>query len=482
MNHSVLLTDLYQLTMADAYYQSGKAEDEAVFHLYFRKPPFKGGYALACGLERAAEFLENFRFSSEEISYLSGLTGADGKRLFSEDFLDAMAELKFTCDVDAVEEGTPVFANEPLIRVRGPISQCQLIETPLLNFVNFETLIATKASRLREAVKDDQLLEFGMRRAQGPDGAMAASRAAYVGGADATSNVLAGMKFGIPVKGTHAHSWVMSFDTEREAFEAYARAMPHNSVFLVDTYDTLDGVQRATEMAKIIEEKGHRLGGIRLDSGDLAYLSIEARKILDQAGLNDAKIVASNDLNENIIESLKAQGAKIDVWGVGTQLATAYDQPALGGVYKLAAIREKGAEWEHRLKLSEQAVKVSTPGILGVRRYFDGETYAGDLIYDELSGIEEPATLVDPADFTRRKPVSDFEFEELLVPIFKGGSRVYQSPGAKEARQRARTELGKFHASIRRFMNPHEYPVGFDARLHKLKTELILKARGLAQP
>ena len=334
--------------MAYGYWKTGRAEREAVFHLFFRKNPFQGGYTIAAGLQSVADLLEDFRFETDDIEYLSTLTGNDGKALFAPDFLDYLSELEFSCDVDAVPEGTVVFPHEPMVRVKGPILQCQILETPLLNLINFQSLIATKASRITTATGGESVLEFGLRRAQGIDGALAASRAAYIGGCDATSNVLAGKLFGIPVKGTHAHSWVMSFDDELSAFREYAAAMPNNCVFLVDTYDTIQGVRNAIEVGKQLRESGHEMVGIRLDSGDLAYLSIEARNLLDEAGFPDAAIVASNDLDEGIIASLKDQGAKIAVWGVGTKLVTAFDQPALGGVFKLGAMRNETGSGSRR--------------------------------------------------------------------------------------------------------------------------------------
>ena len=367
--YSVLLTDLYQLTMAYGYWKNQVHEREAVFHLFFRKNPFNSGFSVACGLADVIEYLEAFHFDEDELAYLAGLTGNDGAALFNAEFLDYLRDLCFTCDLDAILEGTLVFPHEPLIRVRGPIIQCQLLETALLNIVNFQTLIATKAARVCHAAAPEPVLEFGLRRAQGIDGGLAASRAAHVGGCAATSNVLAGMRHGIPVKGTHAHSWVMSFDTEEEAFDAYADAMPNNCVFLVDTYDTLEGVRTAVRVGKRLREKGHELVGVRLDSGDLAYLSIEARKILDEGGFPKALIVASNDLDEHILTSIKQQGGQVGIWGVGTKLVTAYDQPAMGGVYKLGAIRGEGDAWRYCLKLSEQPVKVSNPGIQQVRRF-----------------------------------------------------------------------------------------------------------------
>ncbi|HXT99615.1 MAG TPA: nicotinate phosphoribosyltransferase, partial [Polyangia bacterium] len=324
-----LLTDLYQLTMAYGYWKSARADDEAVFSLFFRKAPFGSGYTVACGLAPVIDYIEGFRFQPDDLEYLGGLTGNDGGRLFEKAFLDYLAELRPAVTVHGIPEGTVVFPHEPLLRIQGPILQCQLLETALLNIINFDTLVATKAARVCLAAQGDSVLEFGLRRAQGRDGALAASRAAHVGGCAATSNVLAGKCFGIPVRGTHAHSWVMSFDTEREAFQAYADVMPNNCVFLVDTYDTLEGVHNAIAVARDLRRRGKELVGIRLDSGDLAWLSVQARKLLDEAGFPNAIIVASNDLDEHLIQSLKAEGAAIGVWGVGTKLCTAYDQPAL---------------------------------------------------------------------------------------------------------------------------------------------------------
>jgi len=483
--HSLaLLTDLYQLTMAYGYWKLGTAEREAVFHLHFRKNPFQSGFTVACGLNAAIDYLKNQRFTEEDVAYLATLTGNDGKPLFEQGFYDYLLKMKYDCDIDAIPEGTVVFANEPLVRVKGSLIQCQILETPLLNMINFQTLIATKAARVCLAAQGDPVIEFGLRRAQGIDGGLAASRAAYVGGCSATSNVLAGKLYGIPCKGTHAHSWVMSFDTEPEAFEQYAKAMPNNCVFLVDTYDTLEGVRNAVEMGKKLRASGHEMVGIRLDSGDLNYLSVEARKILDAGGFPKAAIVASNDLDEHIITSLKQQGAKISIWGIGTHMVTAYDQPALGGVYKLAAIREGNGEWQHKVKLSEQAIKVSTPGIQQVRRFVetvDGQAqFMADMIYDELLGVENDAIMVDPADLTRRKKFSaQFSHEDLLKPIFRAGKCVYTEPTLAETRQRAQQQLQCFHSGVKRFVNPHKYPVGLEQNLHELKTKLILQARGV---
>lgn len=473
-----LLTDLYQLTMAYGYWRSGCAERQAVFELFFRKAPFNSGFTIAAGLAHAVEFIRSFRFTDDDVEFLRTLTGNNGQALFDTAFLAFLKELRFTCGVDAIPEGTVVFPNEPLLRIQGPILQSQLLETALLNFINFQSLIATKAARVCLAARGEPVLEFGLRRAQGVDGALAASRAAYIGGCAATSNVLAGMMYGIPVRGTHAHSWVMSFDNELEAFEAYADAMPNNCVFLVDTYDTLEGVGRAVQIGKQLRDRGHEMVGIRLDSGDLAWLSIEARKLLDAAGFQNATIVGSNDLDEHIITNLKEQGATINVWGVGTKLVTAYDQPALGGVYKLTAIANDGG-WTYKLKLSEQTVKISTPGIHQVRRFRTDTEFIADAIYDVQSGAGTPTTIVDPLDPTRRKHLApETAFEDLLVPIFRRGELVYPIPSLDDIRQRTQDQLAMFHMGVKRLLNPHQYPVGLELALHDSKTELILKARG----
>jgi nicotinate phosphoribosyltransferase len=475
-----LLTDLYQLTMAYGYWRAGKQTDEAVFHLYFRENPFDGGFTIAAGLGAAIEYLDGLRFSDDDLRYLRTLTGNDRQPLFPEEFLDALRELRLTCDVDAIPEGTVVFPQEPLVRVRGPIMQAQIVESALLNSINFQSLIATKAARLVLAAKGDPILDFGLRRAQGVDGALSATRAAFIGGVSGTSNVLAGAMYGMPVRGTHAHSWVMSFATELESFETYAEVMPNNALLLVDTYNTLEGVGHAIEVGRKLRARGHELAGIRLDSGDLAYLSIEARRMLDEAGFEKAVIAASNDLDENIIASLKEQGARINVWGVGTRLITAYDQPALGGVYKLSAIRTASGEWQPKVKLSEQSIKVSNPGILQVRRFVrDGEA-AGDMIFDETRADAPARTMIDPMDLTRRKTFEDgAAAEDLLVPIYRGGKRVYDSPPLESMRDRAASQLTLFHPGVKRFVNPHRYPVGLEQQLFDLKTELVLRARGV---
>ncbi len=492
-----LLNDLYQLTMAYGYWKHGLHGTRAAFHLSFRALPFHGGFAIACGLGTAREWLQEFGFTEGDCQYLSTLEGADGNPLFEPGFLQYLRELRLELDIDAIEEGEVVFAHEPLLRVEGPILHCQLVETALLSILNFQTLIATKAARVCLAARGEAVLEFGARRAQGLDGALSASRAAYIGGVGATSNVLAGKVWGIPVRGTHAHSWVMLFPDELSAFEAYAQALPNNCTFLVDTYDTLEGVRHAIEVGRELRRAGHELSGIRLDSGDLAYLSMEARRLLDEAGFEQANVVASNDLDEGTIESLKGQGARVNVWGVGTNLVTGGSQSALGGVFKLSAIERDGA-WQPRLKLSEQTAKVSLPGRLQVRRFFrapassaefkaagEGNNVAAisgepnrvaqprvplvpeasgsvgavsmgvvnvaDAIFDVDAGLRgEPIVIVHPGDPLRRRTVeAGLAWRDLLRPWFRDGqpleplepSRASESelshaePGQSERRQ-----------------------------------------------
>ena len=476
----VLLTDFYQLTMAYAYWKSGKGDQEAVFNLFFRKHPFQGGFTLAAGLDYVIDFCRNFKFEKADLEYLGDMKNKDGSPVFEAAFLDYLQKLEFTCDIDAVEEGTVVFPNAPLIRVKGPLIQCQLLETPLLNILNFQTLIATKAARINIAAQGEPVLEFGLRRAQGIDGALAASRAAYIGGCTSTSNVMAGKLFGIPVAGTHAHSWIMSFETELEAFEAYADAFPDQCIFLVDTYDTLNGVKNAIKVGEILREKGKEMLGIRIDSGDLAYFSSQARQMLDEAGFPEAKIVASNDLDEHIISSLKSQEAAINVWGVGTKLVTAYDQPALGAVYKLSAVKNEAGNWEPKVKVSQQSLKINIPGLHNVKRYFSKGKAVADIIYLEEKAIDpKGVVIIDPIDATRRKRLMPAFYQEevLLKPIFKKGEKVYNRPSLQEIRQRAVDQLESLDKTHKRLVNPHLYPVGLEENLHHLRMELVLKAK-----
>lgn len=469
---SPLLTDLYQLTMAYGYWKLGIQDREAVFHTIFRKNPFKGQYAIACGLASVIEFLAHWHISEDDVQYLKTLRAPDETPLFPPEFLVYLKNLVFTCDIDAIPEGTVVFPHEPLIRVKGPLLQAQLIESTLLNILNFQTLIATKAARVCQAAKGDSVLEFGMRRAQGPDGALSASRAAYIGGCDATSNVLAGKLYDIPLRGTHAHSWVTVFPDELSAFEAYAEVMPSNCILLVDTYDTLQGVKNAIEVGKKLKAKGGELRGIRLDSGDMATLSIKARALLDDAGFLQTKIVASNSLDEHQIGKLKKQGAPIDVWGVGTHLVTAYDHPALDGVYKLSALRDEKGEWQYKLKLSEEAVKISNPGIYQVRRFFSNGKYVMDVMYDHELGISDrpewvsldaPHTTVQLGDYNACM--------DLLKPVFEKGKLIYASESIHIIRDRAAQQLAQFLQDF----TEKKYAVGLEKKLHDLKQRLIIE-------
>ncbi len=336
--------------MTCGYWKAGVSDYEAAFHVTFRKNPFGGQFTVACGLATAIDFLRTFHFTEPEIAYLGSQRGNDGKPLFDSGFLDYLRDLQLTCDIDAIPEGTLVFPNEPLIRVCGPVAQCQLLETALLNILNFQSLIATKAARVCLAAKDDPVIEFGLRRAQGVDGGLTAARAAYIGGCAGTSNLQAGERFGIPVSGTQAHSWIMFFENEKEAFEIYARAIPNNCIFLVDTYNSIEGVRHAIDVARQLRKNGHETIGVRLDSGDRVALSIEARRMLNKAGFTNAKIVCSGDLDEHVIADMKRHGAKIDMWGVGTKLTTGQPDAALGGIYKLGAVQRPGAQWQYRIK------------------------------------------------------------------------------------------------------------------------------------
>lgn len=478
MSSLSLLTDFYQLTMAYAYWKEGLADRQAAFHLFFRRPPFKGGFTVACGLEAVIDFIKNFRIDESDRAYLASLKTAGGRPFFEPAFLDMLATLKLTVSVDAVAEGDLVFAHEPMLRVEGPLLQCQLLESSFLNLINFPTLIATKAARVTLAAEGDPVMEFGLRRAQGIDGALTASRAAYIGGCQSTSNVLAGKKFGIPVQGTHAHSWIMAFDDEEEAFRAYAKLFPDASTLLVDTYDTIEGVKKAIAVGKWLKKQGFSLLGVRLDSGDLAQLSIQARKLLDDAGLQEVKIVASNELDEVVISELKHQGAKIGVWGVGTNLVTGRDQGALDGVYKLSAIQDEKGTWKYKLKLSEQLAKVSTPGRLQVRRYSKNGQFVGDIIYDISLGLEGPKGALDPFDPTKPVVITEGAVGvDLLIPIFRQGTLVYTPPCLPAIQQHAKEELKKLPVGMKRFLNPHVYPVGMEKALYDLKVRLIKKIR-----
>lgn len=476
-----LLTDLYQLTMAQGYWANGKLDEEGCFTMFFREAPFKGGFAVACGMAQLAEIIDGFRFSPDDISYLGGLQAPGGGSLFDPEFLSYLESLRLTVQVDAVREGTVVFPCEPIVRVMGPILQCQLLETALLNCVNFQTLIASKAARVCLAAQTP-VAEFGLRRAQGAGGSLWASRAAVVGGCASTSNVLAGKMFDLPVSGTHAHSWVMAFHDELEAFRAYARTFPKNCVLLVDTYDVKQGIENAITVGLEMRERGERLAGIRIDSGDLAWLARYARTRLDEAGLTDCGIVLSNDLDEYTIESIREQGAVVSSWGVGTKLATAYDQPSLGGVYKLSAARASGADaWEDRIKLTEQSSKLTFPGVLDVRRYVqpDGRL-AGDMVFDVNAPVNEEGIIVDPADILRQKSLGSLAYETLLQPLARDGVSVLgeEDRSARAAQARMRDGLAQLDESQKRLLNPHTYPVGLERGLWHRRADLAASLRG----
>ncbi|MCB2217085.1 nicotinate phosphoribosyltransferase [Desulfofustis glycolicus] len=468
-----LATDLYQLTMAQGYWASAMAERDSIFHMFYRTPPFGGRYVVAAGIEVFADWLSRHRFSEQDCAYLATVTGANERPLFTDEFLRYLAGWTFRGSIEAVAEGTLVFPHEPMVRVRAPLFDAQLIETTLLAIVNYQSLVATKASRIRLAAGRDEVLEFGLRRAHGLNGGLSASRAAYIGGIDATSNVLAGQQYGIPVRGTHAHSWIMAFADELTAFHAYCQVFPHNSVLLVDTYDSLDGVRHAIDAGRRLRERGEDLLGIRLDSGDLVYLAGQARKLLDDAGFQKTRIVASGDLDEQLIVSLKGQGAPIDIWGVGTKLATAFDEPALGGVYKLAAVTDKDGILGERMKLSDQASKASIPGCLDVVRLHDGSRCVGDIIFDSASE-EEPGrdgtaqTIISPVDPRQHwtVPTADVSRTQLLQPLFVDGRRVAKESLLSDLRQRTLNGLTDFDRTILRFDNPHTYAAGLSARLH----------------
>ncbi len=456
--------------MAYGYWKLRKHEQEAVFHLVFRRHPFKGHYALCAGLESVVAFLTAWRFDAEALKYLQSLQDQLGNPLFNQGFIDYLADLKITCDIDAVPEGTLVFANAPILRVQGPLIQCQLIESALLNFMNFQTLIATKAARVCEAAAGDPVIEFGLRRAQGPDGALSASRAAFIGGCVATSNTLAGYHFGIPVRGTHAHSWVTAFPNEREAFSAYASVLPQQAVLLVDTYNTIEGVKRAIETGKKLREQGADLLAIRLDSGDMVQLSQAARALLDAAGFENTGIMASNSLDEHVIRQLKQRGAKINLWGVGTHLTTAYDQPALDGVYKMGALKNAASEWDYRIKLSEQEVKISNPGQHQVRRYFKNGEILADLIYDINTPLSDTPTGVAADGSPLQKTFNDHDhFQDLLTPILKAGLRLTEPQPLTTLRAHAQTSLATL---------PNDtIPVFLEKSLHDRKLLLINQYR-----
>ncbi|MDO4635810.1 MAG: nicotinate phosphoribosyltransferase [Streptococcus sp.] len=471
-----LHTDLYQINMMQVYFEQGIHDKKAVFEVYFRKEPFQNGYAVFAGLERIVNYLNNLSFSDQDIAYLESLD-------YPSDFLSYLRHFELELTVRSAREGDLVFANEPIVQIEGPLAQCQLVETAILNIVNFQTLIATKAARIRSVIADEPLLEFGTRRAQEMDAAIWGARAAVIGGADATSNVRAGKIFGIPTSGTHAHALVQTFGNDYDAFMAYAKTHK-NCVFLVDTYDTLRlGVPSAIKVAKEMGDNINFLG-VRIDSGDMAYLSKKVRQQLDEAGYTDAKIYASNDLDENTILNLKMQNAKIDVWGVGTKLITAYDQPALGAVYKIVSIEDDHGHMKDTIKLSNNAEKVSTPGKKQVWRITSLEKgkSEGDYITFTDTDVNQMKELYmfHPVYTYINKTVKNFEAVPLLVTVFQDGKQVYKLPTLLEIKEYARKEFDKLWDEYKRVLNPQDYPVDLAKDVWDNKMNLIEKIRNEA--
>jgi len=457
-----LFTDLYELTMCRGYFAQDMHARPSCFDLFFRKPPFEGGFAVAAGLADALAFLHDLRFSENDLAYLRSLN------LFDEAYLAHLREFVFSGDVWAVPEGTIVFPGEPLLRVQGALEQCQLVESALLNIINFQTLIATKAARVCLQAGFDNVLEFGLRRAQGPDGARMATRAAYIGGCVATSNVQAGADLEIPVRGTHAHSWVMAFASELESFRAFAAVFPTNSILLVDTYDTLaSGVPNAITVAREMRERGEALRGIRLDSGDLARLSREARRMLDEAGFPAVKIFASGDLDETLIEQLKKTGACIDVYGVGTRLVTAHDDPALTGVYKLAAIADERGVWRNTRKKSDSLEKATLPGIKQVWRLHDDRVMVADWI-ELASFAPDPTQTISgylPSETAPHQFSGIVQTQPLLQACLRAGEILPPQPSLPAIRAHTIANLNKLPEPLRRLANPAPYPVTLGPRL-----------------
>ncbi len=469
MGYSPLLTDLYELTMLAGYLEQDMAEKHAVFDLFFRTNPFQGGYAVFAGLEPALEYLEGLCFQSDELAYLRGLG------LFSERFIEFLREFRFRCSVTAPPEGAVVFANEPLLTVEGALAEAQFVETALLNIINFQTLAATKAARILHAADGAEVIEFGLRRAQGPDGGLSCARAAYVGGVRSTSNVQAGMVYGLPVRGTHAHSWVQAFSDELAAFRAYADTFPDSTVLLVDTYDTLkSGLPNAVVVARELRAKGHELRGIRLDSGDLAYLSRESRRMLDEAGFSQVKIVASNELDEFVIDSIRDEGGRVDIYGVGTKLSTCAGAGggALGGVYKLVAV-----DGLPRLKVTSDMAKATLPGQKRVLRAVapDGG-FVQDVICLEQDQPRLGETVYDPCNPLQHTTLpKDVVLHELRQEVMVSGGRTVAAESLEVMSERCQRELARLPRGCLRFINPHRYKVSISGKLNDLRARLIAK-------
>ncbi|HCR74797.1 MAG TPA: nicotinate phosphoribosyltransferase [Ruminococcus sp.] len=466
-----MLVDFYEMTMANGFLLNGKGNETVYFDMFFRKVPDNGGYAIAAGLEQVIQYLENLSFSDKDIDYLRK------KGIFSEQFLEYLRNFEFSCDVWAVPEGTPIFPHEPVVVVKGPAIQAQFVETMILLSINHQSLIATKASRIVRAADGRPVMEFGSRRAQGYDGAVYGARAAYIGGCAGTACAIADREFGVPALGTMAHSWVQLFDSQLEAFRAYAKIYPDNCVLLVDTYNTLkSGLPDAITVFKELKEKGYNNIGIRIDSGDITYLTRKARKMLDDAGFENCKIVISNSLDEYIIRDVLMQGAKIDSFGVGERLVTSKSEPVFGGVYKLAAVVENG-QTVPRIKLSDNAVKITNPGNKSLWRLFDNATgmAAADVITleDEVIDDSKPYTIFHPDYPYKKKTLTDFTAVKILVPVFKSGKCVYENPSIKEIKDYCKEQLDKFWDEIKRFENPQEYFVDLSKPLWDIKQSLI---------
>jgi nicotinate phosphoribosyltransferase len=477
MYTNALLTDFYELTMAAGYFEQGKASDTAAFDLYFRQNPFNGGYSIAAGLEDAVHSIMECRFGKEDLQYLEMQTAAKGTPVFPKKFLEYLASFQFTGNIRAAPEGTVVFPNEPLLQVEGNLIECQMLESILLCHVNFQTLVATKAARVWEACDHGTFIEFGLRRAQGPDGALSACRAAYIGGADSTSNVLGSARLGIPARGTHAHSWIQSFDSELEAFQAYARSFPDACILLVDTYDTMhSGLPNAIRVAKELQKRGHSLAGIRIDSGDLAFLSREARKMLDAESLEHVKIVVSNELDEFTISDILARGGRIDTWGVGTRLVTGSGEGgcALGGIYKMVA-----HNGQPKIKLSSNPEKATNPGLKEIVRFYNQDGFMeADVLADASEDLRTGETIiVDMNDPLHREKLDSDRREELLVPIVESGRIVYTFPPLDQIRSHRELQLSRLHEEHKRLQNPNEYKVALTERLWLQKEKLSKQRR-----
>jgi nicotinate phosphoribosyltransferase len=468
-----LLTDFYELTMSAGYLEQGKAADRATFDLYYRHNPFRGGYGIAAGLQDAIQAVIDMQFSPEDIEYLASLKTTAGSTFFSRQFLDYLGRFKFSGTIRAIPEGTAIFPNEPILQVSGNLIECQIAETILLCHINFQTLVATKAARMWEASNHGTILEFGLRRAQGPDGALSACRAAYIGGAAATSNVLGSALFHLPPKGTQGHSWIQSFPSELESFRAYAELFCDDCVLLVDTYDVLkSGIPNAIQVARELEQSGHHLAGIRIDSGDLAFLSQRARNMLDQAGLDYVKICASNELDEFIIAEIISQGGKVDVWGVGTKLVTGGGDEggALGGIYKMVELNGKP-----KIKLSGNVEKITSPCIKKIVRFYGND---GLMEADALAHVSEDLrnheiVIVDPINPLRRKKINAQKRVELLQDIILNGDLIYDFPSLESIRARRAEQLSTLHESYKRLHNAHEYKVGLTQMLWQEKEQML---------